>query len=157
MKSRSLIVLIALLTLVPSVGAMAGRSLPPATQSQDYLAPNGIRTVHWDDQMEQLPQGVAMTFMPRPGDRSVRFRVEDLYGRNVLIYVFQVDPSGKRVQHEVCATTAATLPVLGSEPLEAYVYGGVCTNHTPAFATTGTLTARFSQATGPFKAHPGHH
>lgn len=155
MSSRGSLALVALLLVQFSTAAFAGPGLPPSVQTQEYKSPNGIRTVHWDEQMEQLPPGPAMTFLPRPGDRSVRFEVEDLYGRNVLVYVFQEDASGQEIRHEFCAE-AATVPVLSQEPLRAYAYAGICTNHNAGFATTGTVEATFSSRPAS-QSHPGHH
>ena len=156
MKFKISLVLVGALLFGSSAVASAGRSLPAAEQTQEYVAPNGVRTVHWDEQMEQLPPGPAMTFHPRAGDRSVRFRVDDLYGRNVLVYVFQEDASGEQVRHEFCATSG-TVPLVSQKALTAYVYAGICTNHNAGFATSGTMTARFSRDGAASGGNAGHY
>lgn len=155
MRLRLGLVLV-LLAVLPSGAAVAAPDVAPAVQKQNYFAPNGVRTDHYDDQIEQLPQGVGMRFTPRAGDASVHLTVADAYKRFVLVHVFQEDArTGERVRHTFCATQA-TIPVLGERPVDVYVYSGLCTNHNFGYATTGTVTAKFSTAKVATAGHKRH-
>lgn len=145
------------LLLIPVAGARAAKTTAQEVQKQTYLGPHGVRTQHYDEQIEQLPQGDPLTFNARKGDTSVTFRVADAYDRLVIVQVYQRDPSsGDLVRNEFCATTAK-VPVLGKGRLDVFVYSGACINHNFGYATTGTVTAEFSQEAAPTGAGSGHH
>jgi hypothetical protein len=134
--------------LVVAVAIVVGSALPSGAaegaarvQTQEYLHPHGIDTSHGMVSDDLIP----ITFTPRPGDRSVHFDLADATKGNVIIYVYQATDEGERIKvRDALCGTKQDVPLVSEEPVEVFVYAGVCVNHNFSYTSRGTITATFS-------------
>jgi hypothetical protein len=135
--------------------------IPPATaekparvQTLDYLHPHGVDTSHGMISDDLLP----LTFNPRPGDKSVHFDIADATQGNVIIYVFQKDENGDRLKvRDALCGTKQDVPLVSGQPVEVYLYAGLCVNHNFSYTSSGSITATFSSRPVDTPKVEGHH
>lgn len=110
-----------------------------------YLAPNGVRTVHWDDVPRELPEPPATVFEPRAKDRYVRIDVDDDQWEDVWINIQQAAAHSdeKAVDYDMCGRNTA-FELQSHEPVEVRIYDGLCETHLWSFGSSGTITATFT-------------
>jgi hypothetical protein len=146
--------------VVATTVAYAHGSAPKThVEAQQYTHSYGVVAAHHyraalDDEMPGL------FFKPMAGDRSVTIDSADADGQHVIVHVYQ--PSSmkgmKPLDDEFC-DPSASFNLVGSKPVEVWVYDGACDNHDFGWASQGTIKATFSTAPygGPEPMHMHHH
>lgn len=140
---RMLILLIGGLLALPVWSpATAGSSVRTSTKS--YSQPTGVSVADTAHAYLQLG-AVIPTFSARSGERSVSFEIKDDFGQPVRGHI-HVDKDGDGeldAARDFCGSTPKPITITPQSQLEVWVMTGTCPNGTPAFATTGTITATF--------------
>lgn len=129
--------------LVLVLAAPAAGQKPQRVQTQQYLYTHGVDLWHWKATAEGILPPIVFT--PRPGDRWLHLAVDDVLEQPVFLRVRQ-DAGGRGEDlYEHFCDAADILRLVSEEPVEVYVFTGLCANHTTGFASTGTLTATFAR------------
>ncbi len=125
------------------LAAPAAAQKPERVQTQQYLYTHGVDLWHWKATAEGVLPPIVFT--PRPGDRWLHLAVDDALEQPVFLRIRQ--EAGRRGEdlYEHFCDTADILRLVSDEPVEVYVFTGLCANHTTGFASTGTLTATFAR------------
>jgi hypothetical protein len=133
---------------LPGAAASKGERVEERT----YARPAGVWTSHFDEGMRSLPEET-MTFIPKRGDRWIRFEFQDATGRDVLAHITQGtphEPDGVTGVHpysdgEIVCATRHSFRLHGMQDVQLRLYAGLCPNHTFGYATTGTVIATFAR------------
>ncbi|MDQ3951356.1 MAG: hypothetical protein M3279_00105 [Actinomycetota bacterium] len=136
-------VLLALALAGPAPASHDSGQRPGRVQSHQYLYSHGVDTWHWKVSAEDLLPPIV--FEPRPGDEWLHLAVDDAAGYPVFVRVRQEAPGGAPGLDTHFCARAGILRLRSAEPVEVYLFSGVCQNHTSGIATTGTLTATFTR------------
>lgn len=150
MRKVSCFLIAASLALAVS-GVATARSAKERVEVASYLKPAGIWTSHFDGPMRSLPED-EFVFVPRKGERSVRFEFVDALGTDVLLHVTvegqEVGDHGLDHAYSdgmIDCAPSYEMPLTSRSPIHVSVYSGLCPNHTFGFASSGTITATFSR------------
>jgi hypothetical protein len=118
-------------------------------ETVSYLKPAGVWTSHYDAPARALPED-DFVFIPKKGERYVRFDFTDALGTDVL---FHVTLEGESVEDHgldhaysdgmIDCAPSYEMALTSLTPIHVSVYSGLCPNHTFGFASTGTITASF--------------
>ncbi len=136
-------ILLVLALAAPTLAAHDSRQRPRRVQTHQYLYSHGVDTWHWKVSAEDvLPPFV---FEPRPRDEWLHLAVDDAAGHPVFVRVRQhAAGAAPDLDTHFCGR-AGMLRLPSNEPVEVYLFSGVCQNHTSGIATTGTLTVTFTR------------
>ena len=91
--------------------------------------------------------GDCVSFPTTAKDKYVKIKVDDSSGTNVVGYIDQGDTTGDGVGdlvHRFCGEHAVSVPITAGVPVGVNIYSGTCDESNPSAATTGTVTATFS-------------
>ncbi|MGH2750864.1 MAG: hypothetical protein ACRDK3_08345 [Actinomycetota bacterium] len=142
---RLLTIILAGFLAIPLWGpAAASSSSRRATQS--YSRSNGFVIAGVVYASYDLATPVP-NFSARRGETKVSFRIEDDFGAPVRGHIHidrdgDGDVDGAR---DFCGSTTKPLPITFRSEIDVWLYSGTCPDSTPAFATSGKVTATFSK------------
>lgn len=143
---RRLLGLVTCVTIMVVYTASMAASGPSRNRERvvikEYTAPHGIRTTHWDDQLEMLPERPPLIFEPRAIDRFVKLDLDDVRDDDLFVWIEQNGP-GEDLEMAFCGRSGI-FRLVSNEPVELRVYSGLCENHLTPLATAGRITATFS-------------
>lgn len=133
---------IASIAVVVPAGAAAERAAP-RVEEQRYLWPNGVRTTHYQEPLEALPEPPGLVFEPRPAERWIRVDLRDDHADFVYAHVHQPGTNGRADLDMPICSGRSVIALVSSEPVEIRFYSGLCENHIVGVATQGTARVTY--------------
>lgn len=128
--------------LVLSLWTPAGASSSTRKVTRQYTRPNAVVVAGlgvWFDLNDEP------SFSARSGEGRVSFAIEDDFGTPVRGHIhLDRDGDGELdAARDFCGATSKPLSITPRSQLEVWVVTGACPDGSPAFATSGTVTAIF--------------